>query len=482
MPEHLADEERVSVGLEMEAAGEVAAFGPERVPCTGLNERQHPGAVQAGELHAAHTFLSSQRGEHVEEWMSGGELGITEGGKDEDRRFRRVGDDVPKHLEARLVRPLEVIEHEDEGVRGRHMLEEPGHGAVQEVALGVGVRAHRGRDVAQPAAETGHDARQLPAVDRGMAFEFEYVGVSDVVRKCLDEETVGDAEVLFATSEEHDRTHFVGREGHLGLERGLAHSRLAGKEDHPASVAGDCTLQSLQESSGLRFAADDADGQPGLEAEGQGHPLRGQLVARRFPGHLQSEHRVAQALEGDFAQRDEAVGCSAPRRRPDQVGREDLAAIGLGAQPRRLDDRIAVVVTAFEGGLSRADPDAQSHRASCRPVVPLDGLLHRHGTRQGTRGGREDRHEAISEQLHLCAAAPSDPLAEQGEVRLKQPVILLDAERHRQFGRTNDVGEKHRDVLCSGHFACRPFRAIGKCLGNAPHHRTFGLLDDTEIG
>ena len=130
-----------------------------------------------------------------------------------------------------------------------------------------------------------------------MAFEFEDVGVSDVVRKCFDEGTVGDSQVLFATSEEHDRTHFVGRDCHLRRERGLAHPSLAGKEDHLASVAGDCPLQSLQEKRGLRFAGDDAEGWPGLEAGGQGHPLGDQLFARRFPGNLQGKHRVAQALQ-----------------------------------------------------------------------------------------------------------------------------------------------------------------------------------------
>jgi hypothetical protein len=137
VPEHFADEERIPVGLEMEAAGEFVAFEPEGVPCGGLDEGQDAGTIQAGEMYAAHAFLSSQRGEYVKERMRGSELGIPEGGNDEDGRCRRVGDDVPEHLKAGLVRPLEVVEHEDEGVGRRHMFEEPGHGPVQEVALGV---------------------------------------------------------------------------------------------------------------------------------------------------------------------------------------------------------------------------------------------------------------------------------------------------------------------------------------------------------
>jgi hypothetical protein len=86
---------------------------------------------------------------------------------------------------------------------------------------------------------------------------------------------------------------------------------------------------------------------------------------------------------------------------PDDISRQDLAALAECAQPRGLDHRVAEIVVVLSGYFARTQADAQSNRLYALAVVTLDALLHDHRARQGVRCRGEDRHQPIAKVLDL---------------------------------------------------------------------------------
>jgi len=78
------------------------------------------------------------------------------------------------------------------------------------------------------------------------------------------------------------------------------------------------------------------------------------------------------------------VAVAATGHGPHDVGSQNLPAFASRTEPGRLDDRISEVVVVLPGHFPTAETNPQGHRAFPIPVVPLDALLHGHGT--GQRG------------------------------------------------------------------------------------------------
>ena len=71
------------------------------------------------------------------------------------------------------------------------------------------------------------------------------------------------------------------------------------------------------------------------------------VLGQGLPAHLDGLHGLGQALELELAQRTEGVRAPAAGHDLDELGGQDLAALGPGAQAGRLDDRVAEVVVAL---------------------------------------------------------------------------------------------------------------------------------------
>ncbi len=112
MPQHFADEERIAVGLAIHRVGQPDRRVVEGVTGGRLHERDHVGVVEPGQLDAANTLLAAQGRQRLQERMRARQLAIPIGPEHEEphRLIRRH--DVTQQLQARLVRPLQVIEHQ----------------------------------------------------------------------------------------------------------------------------------------------------------------------------------------------------------------------------------------------------------------------------------------------------------------------------------------------------------------------------------
>ena len=85
------------------------------------------------------------------------------------------------------------------------------------------------------------------------------------------------------------------------------------------------------------------------------------------------------------------------------------------------------------------------------PIVPVDGLLHGHGTCQRSRCGGEYGHDTVTQVLQLGALGFRDGLAKGREVTAPDLLAGLGAERGHQLCGTDQVSEEHRDVLDDRH-------------------------------
>ena len=71
--------------------------------------------------------------------------------------------------ETARVRPLHVVEDEDDGIVGGSLCQQPDDGCEEEVPLGVAVRRLGLRNVRNAAAEGGDEAGELRAVSTRVA-------------------------------------------------------------------------------------------------------------------------------------------------------------------------------------------------------------------------------------------------------------------------------------------------------------------------
>ena len=97
---------------------------------------------------------------------------------------------------------------------------------------------------------------------------------------------------------------------------------------------------------------------------------------------LERLHRLRDALQLEAAEGVEAVVVARARELAHQGVDHDLPAVRVGAQPRRLDDRLTEVVAVLDRGLPEAHADAHAELLLCAAVARLDRLLHLNRARQ----------------------------------------------------------------------------------------------------
>jgi hypothetical protein len=198
----------------------------------------------------------------------------------------------------------------------------------------------------------------------------------------------------------------------LGHQGGLAQAGLARDEDQLTSLARGHPLEGVGQDLGLGVAGDDTCNGHDLEAGRQRHNAGRHLdLADWLPSDLVGLDRLGQALELQLTERREGKRAPTSGHNANGVGGEDLAAFGLGAQPRRLDHRVTEVVVRLSGRFSAAEPDPQPQRSLPLTIGPVDTLLHRNRARQRGGGAWEYDHEPIAQGLHLGATRGGDGLA-----------------------------------------------------------------------
>ena len=267
MAQHLAHEERVAVGLAVHGMGEVHRGLIEGVPGRGFHHCHDPGVIEPGELDTSHPELSMHGGEGLEERMGVRQLVVAVGPEHQNSRHLIRPDHVTQQLQAPGVRPLQIVENEDDGLVFRQGRQQSHHRREEQVALGVCVAGLQRREVGDSGGECRYQPGQLGSVGLHMCDELVLGGVAHVVAERLGEELIGGGKVLFTVPEQHTGTAVECGPGGFRDKRRLAQAGLTRDEEHLPPLAPGDSLGRVCNRLQLRLAPDNADG----GADGQWH-------------------------------------------------------------------------------------------------------------------------------------------------------------------------------------------------------------------
>lgn len=298
---------------------------------------------------------------------------------------------MPQQQEHRLGRPVQVVEHQHQGL-GAGQLDQPrGRGLEEQVFLRPRVRRNRDPDAWRPNGEKRLQAGQF----RRMATEHRFGCVPRVPVQSLDERLVRNCDLLVATPVEHDRPLVVGCLGHLRSGARLPHAGLPGQQHRPAAAG--CGLPARFVQLGQKIRTPDVVGRPRSDRQqtGEGH-----LHARDGRAHRLSDPLELRHLSED-------VGLQPAQRRTGvdaQLLRQGALGRLKGAQ------RLRLAAAAVEGQhqqapqrLSQGIIGDESLEATCQLGVPSEGelglgvLLDRHQPKLLQPGGLDGGEVVVGE-------------------------------------------------------------------------------------
>ena len=220
------------------------------------------------------------RREHIGQRVRSIQIAFPVGRDNAEGRLMRRTEQVPQQQQRRPIRPMQILEHEQQrpGVgdsrdQRRHGLEQP---VASSLWMGLG-RVRRERD---PPAERRHELRQLPHAVDVCQLGLEHVErrFSRIPLECFDEGLLRNKRLLIAASEQDGRIRLEGA-SELHDQPGLANAWFAG-DQRQLPAAGTSPLPGAVQLTPLLFAA----GQNNLTGPNGSQGRRGcNVPGRRLP-------------------------------------------------------------------------------------------------------------------------------------------------------------------------------------------------------
>ncbi len=426
--EHLADEEGVAVGLGGDDPGEGLrdlVFGED------LEEGSHRFGGEPVEPDMFVLRLPAQGAEGNAQGMVLARLGVAVGAHHEDRMARRLAGQMAEGVDGALVRPVEVVEAEEDRGPGGAGHDQPGQRVEEPVALLRGRERHGVGEIGQPFAQRRFQLGQRRPAGAQVGAELVAVGGERQGLQQLGEGRPGRHPLALETVSPQDLGAVACRPlGQLLHQPGLADAWFAGHQHQPAPAGG-----------GLR--------PPGPEAGKLAFPphkwqaARDQLPGARLVVDGEGGDGLGHALQLELAQVGESEVRAAPQQTGDHVGAEDLAGLRPVAQAPGHDHGQAKVVGRLFQGLAgvESNPDGEV-LAVDRPAAVL---LHGDGAAHGVGGRGEGDHEPVAQPLDLLSSVGGGGSGQQIVVGPEDGLGLLVPGPGQQFGGAHQVGEEDGD-------------------------------------
>ena len=197
---------------------------------------------------------------------------------------------MAEQQQGRFGRPLQVVDHEQDGF-GARGVRQPGPDGVEEaVPLGLRVRAQWWRKGRDDVCELGHEPYQLTGIAAQSASQPVGRRVVDLVAQGLDERLIGHTEVFAARPGEHGGPPGVEARGHLAGQARLAHPGLAGHQGE-AQFPGRRLLPPLLQLAELTLPPHEDPTHPSQQCR-----QRNRRNSKRFAGHPKSEDQAGQEV------------------------------------------------------------------------------------------------------------------------------------------------------------------------------------------
>ena len=347
--------------------------------------------------------MAPQLTHRVAQLLRVGQLVVAQGRQDEHPHRQLRGRQMAQQEETARVRPLHVVEDEDDGIVGGSLCQQPDDGGEEKVPLGVAVRRLGLRNIRDAAAEGGDEARELRAMSTRVVPEPLFVDGIDVVAERFGEELVRRGHVLLAVAEQDGGTRAMGGASRFGQEGGLPEAGFTAHEHDLSPFTVRDTFECCGEHCRLHVATNHSDRRPDGQACLQRDTPTGLSRDERLPDHLDRVDGIGQALQRHGANRSADVRVPPACHQGHDGGRKNLTAFADAAQTGCFDDTVPVVVAVVGSDLTAAQPDPQSHAVRAVAIVVLDALLHGDGAGQRGGSGTEGDHDSVAQPLDLVA-------------------------------------------------------------------------------
>ena len=211
----------------------------------------------------------------------------------------------------------------------------------------------------------------------------------------------GEPELLVAAAGEHERALVARDQRDLGGEARLADPGLARERARRAATLSPLPSTPSTSRSSSRLRPDESERRRRRQHRWQ------RRLDRAIATWTTGSQRTSTAGTGPgmpLSSRSphlELVAAAAAGEVAHDLGAQDLAALGRGLEPLRLDHREAEAVVALEGDVADADADPHLDALGLAPpVVDVDGLLDRDRRGHRVDRGRERGHHAVAGVLH----------------------------------------------------------------------------------
>ena len=171
--EHLPDEERIALGLGMQALRQAPGVIVEFLARRLGHQLGHLGHRQTGHGELLDARQAPHISHHPGQGMAAAKLGVAVGAQHQQTHAVAFGHRRPQHMpqqqQHRFGRPVQVVEHQHHRLLAAQ-LDQPGPGCLEEeIFLRARIRRHRRRQPGQPRPEQRLETGQLtrvPAQDR----------------------------------------------------------------------------------------------------------------------------------------------------------------------------------------------------------------------------------------------------------------------------------------------------------------------------
>jgi hypothetical protein len=140
MAQHLTDEEGVTLRLAVQRRGQRSAARIQTLLGARLQERGDFRQGEAAQQQALKAALPAQGRQHLGQRMAPVEVGVAIGAHDEQPRCAELLHEKLKEHERGLIRPMQIVEHEQQRPRLGDIGQRLAHGVEQPKARRLGVK------------------------------------------------------------------------------------------------------------------------------------------------------------------------------------------------------------------------------------------------------------------------------------------------------------------------------------------------------
>jgi hypothetical protein len=250
----LGDEERVAVGLLVHRHRQRRR---RLHPCDRGYEAGHLRLVQAAQKQPPVVLAAGEVGQDSKQRMSPVHLGVPVAAHHQQPGTLQLPTQEPQQGQRRRIRPVQVVQHQQQRPAGGGRPQEAGQAVEQPEAGRLRLGRRRGRQVRQALADGRHDLGDVGRTGTHVLAQRRRVACLDIGAHDLDPGPEGGRALsLPAAAPQHQDAAGAGLGGQLLGQPGLADAGLAGQQDHPAP-AGQGGLQVDGERGQLGLAADE---------------------------------------------------------------------------------------------------------------------------------------------------------------------------------------------------------------------------------